>query len=179
MNQKVENEIKKVIAGNGDARVGNSFGSMATRSAELVQFKANDVLEFPESLDGQVVTVPVRGAKDENGEQVYASYIPVSVTRTVGGKEVEKVIPFYPSAFWKRRQECTADGKPIDGRWHNAGGEVAEMVADFATVDEALVAIAQKGKVKVAKVDTFKTLPFGAAEGSKPTNTNVLTFEWA
>ena len=181
MIESIKNEIAKLTA--QGAQVVNSIcnpdGSvMNTRSSELSQFKGGDILQFPESLVGAVVKSPVRNAVNNDGSQLYACYIPVDVTRNVAGKEVHKVIPFYPSAFWKSRQECDAGGMKIEGKYHRASGEVAEFVSSFATVDEAIPETAKKGKV-VVTVDTFNTLPFGAEEGTKPVKTSVMSFEWA
>lgn len=145
--------------------VKKSSFSGAVRNTELMNLNDGDIITFPETYD--VLEQKIRGSEQT------AEYIFVEVDR----KGQKKNVQFYPSTFWKSREVCDDQGMPT-GEYKRASGEVADFVQDFTDIDQAIKAIAKKGRVQV-KLETIKCLRFGAEPGSKPQNATIPTLTWA
>lgn len=165
----------KAVAKRG-ATLGNGF-SGTVRSTTLNTLADGDVITFPSDLTGKVVTeeVKIRNVvqKDENGNPRTMQYIYVDVERN-GNKTIAQ---FFPSFFTKSREVADADGNAT-GEYKRASGAVVDFIQEqFADddVDKAIVAVANKGKVKV-KLEKFSGIEYGTGRAKAMT---IPTFEWA
>lgn len=180
MPKTIATEITK--AQKNGAQVGNGFTKSKIRQG-LNTLRDGDIIEFPTDLTGKVITEQMkrRGepvfnevTKDDGTvEKVPAilEYMFVDVERN-GNKTV---VQFYPSSFTKSR-ELAKDGVGT-GTYDRADGDVVDLFTSFDEddVDKALLAIAQKGKVKV-NLRTIDGIEFGTGKAKKMT---IPTFSWA
>lgn len=174
MAKTISSEMEK--AQKRGAQVVNGFSGQI-RSTTLNTLQDGDVITFPTDLTGKVVVeeIKIRGVvqTDDDGNPRTMEYILVDVERN-GNNTVAQ---FFPSFFTKSREVADADGKP-SGEYKRASGAVVDFIQDgFADddVDKALIAVANKGKVKV-KLESFMGIEYGTDRAKKMT---MPIFEWA
>ena len=170
----IENEIARAKNLNHATIVKAGFSKITPRSTELNAIKDGDVITIP--ADYVALEQPIRNSNQK------AYYCFVNCKRD--GED--RVVAFYPTSFWKRRQTAVAAPDPDDetktiyvgsGEYVASSGEVASLVQSFASLDEAMKEIADKPiQVSVTKVDT---LPYGEDKVDSPNHENIYTFEWA
>ena len=128
---------------NGDKKVSGFTGGV--RSLENVAFEVNEEFTFPTTFDVY---------EQYFGDTGKAQYIWVQI------KGTENVKRFYPSTFSKIRTVYNEDGTSTGKRKYTQG-TAAEFYRKFATVEEAMRALAGK-TVKITKLDPVRTLRYGS-----------------
>ena len=128
--------------------------------------------------DGDIVTIPadfqVLEAKISRNSDDTAEYIFVTVNR--GG--TTKIVPLYPSLFWKTRRVYDKENKKWLDEWRTSNGEVVDFMQDQVSIEDGFKAIAARGPIKIT-MDKFVTLRFGEEEGGKTQAANIPTITWA
>ena len=167
MARTIEEETKRAKMAGENTK---SKFTTAIRDVELNNIQSGDILIFSENYT--VIDRPIRGT-DDTAEVMY-----IKCKR--GASEI--TVPFYPSLFWKTRQEADAATKKPKGKFLHANGEVVDFVQSKGDLNEAIIEIAKNhpNGVKVVFGEE-KTLRFGEPEDGtgRLQNANIPTLTWA
>ena len=122
MSALIEKEVKKMKATPVE---GGKFTG-AGRSEAVTVFADGDHLFIEE--DAEVVNVPIRGRKDEDGNPVTFEAVFGTITRKVAGKKKELAIAVSPGIFYRNFAIVDKDsGEPTGERAASDGKAVAEF----------------------------------------------------
>lgn len=135
--------------------------SKPMRSFEYMSFEVGDIITLP--------TPPFKVFKRAIGSNV-AEYVIVEVKSAVG---VESAKQFYPTVFTKRRPIYNEDKTPT-GASEITKGTAAEKARKFATIQEAMEALAGK-KIKVSNIKIIRTLNF---ERTNVVDDKIMTLDF-
>lgn len=143
------------------------MGNFARESARLVAGGAVEQQSFSGAMRDVELNTLQKGMKlkYEGTEKVYKRTFngnPAECCLLAVNGDVNNMIEFYPSVFWKSRAEVREDGTLTGNRIHTTG-TAADAFRACATVQEGMNAI--KGReIVIADMKPVKCLRYGSTE---------------
>ena len=167
---KFQTEVERLIK-QGAQKATQLQSTANVRSLELNNLHKGDIITIPENWKDNILVVPIRGSKDEDGNQMTTECIMLEVQR---GKSTATV-QFYPSFFTKVRNEVkkTGDAYDIVGV-KTASGNVVDEIQNFVDMNDAIDSLINR-PFEVKDLVAFKTFRFGT---TTPQNATVPVFEF-
>jgi hypothetical protein len=145
-------------------------GGGAVRSLELNNVRKGDIVTIPSDWRDNIYESPIRGS------EASAEYILLNVKRGTG----EAVVQFYPSSFFKVRNEVRTintngvKSYELTGKQKPSSGTVVDFVQNYSDLNEAIDALVDK-PFKVKDLVAFQTFRYGT---EIPQNTTVPVYDF-
>lgn len=168
-----DTDYKKVFEGYRSTAVGEvgSKFSGVVRSGQGMGFMEGDVITLPDTLENQVLDLPIAGSTN-----TYKAII-VKITDKNG---VARYQPFSPNTLSRRTNvlKVDTDGKVIGNEFKSANGTAAEFYQGKAGQEQTSIVeeLINLGKdIKVTKVEPIKTYVY---RSTNVIDANIYTFDF-